>query len=245
VRPEKKRAKLLPDYLDELLEEEGEFHFSTVRILRACSHRSSSFAENYNLWWDDPSVSESAKAFILERKTIFGLQRSFVDCTLSLFLSSLRTKLLMLLWMLSAGRQQAAMQLVTSSTNAVTQQTLRSYLAVLSTYLSFCAIATVPPFPISSPMIALYLYQYRAQWPEVNRVNNPAALRFFARRISHLFDDDSEVYKQLESWPVSDLLIRELKKPIATSKGSVCKLSSSRLKRLAPMNDDFSYARRL
>lgn len=174
------------------------------------------------MWWDDPSVSASAKAFVLEREKIFALQRSFVDCKLSLCLSSRRIAVLTLLALLSVSKQRAALQAATSPTGIVTQPSHRQYLAILATYLSFCAIAKLPPFPITSAMIALYLYQYRAQWPEMSRSNNPTALRFFARRTLQLFDEQSEAYKQLDSWHDSDLLIRELKAPIKTTKNSSC-----------------------
>jgi len=203
--------------------------FRSFVFARACPHSASLLVDNYTLWWDDPSVSASAKAFVLEREKIFALQRSFVDCKLSLCFSSRRIAVLTLLQILSVPKQRAAMQVVTSPTGIVTQPTHRHYLAILATYLSFCAIAKLPPFPITSAMIALYLYQYRAQWPEMSRTNNPAALRFFTRRTVQLFDDQSEAYKQLDSWHDSDLLIRELRKPIEATKSSVCECFFSAL----------------
>ncbi|GAA6021800.1 hypothetical protein JCM11491_003880 [Sporobolomyces phaffii] len=96
----------------------------------------------------------------------------------------------------------------------------RQYLAELATYLVFCHIVQIPPFPITRPLIALYMYNYRAQWPEESRSRTYHILSLFGRWTSHIFAVSGPL-RELENWPGCQEVIKELQAPITKRKQSV------------------------
>ncbi|GAA5826385.1 hypothetical protein JCM5353_008850 [Sporobolomyces roseus] len=208
IMREKKRVKkgvVAPfDHLNELLEEE----------------------DIYTLWWADPSVSPLVKAFILEREKMFRKQRLFANRKTSLlffiFVADIEADDLAEI----ATKQQAALRIATTADRDITDRSLRNYLGPFASYLVFCTIAKIPAFPITSAITTLFLYQYRVNWPELGRSNHPTALRSFARRTVHLFDEYPKEYEELDSWVNAEETMRELQKPIV-SRQSVARTSQS------------------
>lgn len=125
-----------------------------------------------------------------------------------------------------ATKQQAALRIATTADRDITDRSLRNYLGPFASYLVFCTIAKIPAFPITSAITTLFLYQYRVNWPELGRSNHPTALRSFARRTIHLFDEYPKEYEELDSWVNAEETMRELQKPIV-SRQSVARESVS------------------
>lgn len=109
---------------------------------------------------------------------------------------------------------------IATSPKGIKKSTLRGYLGCFASYFTFCTIAEIPAFPVTTPSIALFLYQYRVNWPELSRGVHPSALRSFARRTAHLFEDYPNEYTELDSWPGAQDVVRELQKPIAARESS-------------------------
>lgn len=94
----------------------------------------------------------------------------------------------------------------------------RNYLEQLATYIAFCRILRLNPFPISNALIALFMYQFRAQWPEETRQRTAESLRTLATWTSPLYDVLHPTLVKLNAWPRSEEVIKELRKPIRHSK---------------------------
>ncbi|GAA5845313.1 hypothetical protein JCM3766R1_000727 [Sporobolomyces carnicolor] len=150
----------------------------------------------YVPWWADPSVSDGVREFVDERNTIFALQRRFR----------------------SPKREAGAIDIATLGRAAVSMREHRNYLEQLATYIAFCRILRLNPFPISNALIALFMYQFRAQWPEETRQRTAESLRTLATWTSPLYDVLHPTLVKLNAWPRSEEVIKELRKPIRHSK---------------------------
>ncbi|GAA5900608.1 uncharacterized protein JCM6883_002898 [Sporobolomyces salmoneus] len=172
--------------------------------------------DEYRPWWADPSVSDTVKEFVDEREEIFALQRTFLDY----------------------AKEKKAIAACTTGRKNLSIASHRSYLDQLSTYVAFCHIIKLNPFPISTAMIAVYLYQYRAQWPEEPRESTFESLKVFERWTNRLYETDHQDYQKLDQWLTASEVVTELQKAIQPSSSSSRSQSASVVKQPSPATQE-------
>jgi len=115
----------------------------------------------------------------------------------------------------TAKQERDALNIVTTRRTPLNDVKQKKHLEELSTYIAFCRILKIHPFPISDALIALYIYQYRAQWPEESRLKTAQSLRMFSRWTSPLYGIDNPTLIRLNSWFGAQEVIKELERPIS------------------------------
>ncbi|GAA5953882.1 hypothetical protein JCM3765_000678 [Sporobolomyces pararoseus] len=148
--------------------------------------------DEYVPCWADKSVSDLVKHFIEDRESIFEMQKSFR----------------------SLKKEAEALAIVTTRRSHIDNLKHRNYLDELSTYIAFFRIMKLNPFPISNALVAVYMYQYRAQWPEESRAKTAHALGLFARWTSPLFGNDDPRLIRLNNWEGADEVIKEMERSL-------------------------------
>jgi hypothetical protein len=114
-----------------------------------------------------------------------------------------------------AKQERDALGIVTTRRTPLNDVKQKKHLEELSTYIAFCRILKIHPFPISDALIALYIYQYRAQWPEESRLKTAQSLRMFSRWTSPLYGIDNPTLVRLNGWFGAQEVIKELERPIS------------------------------